>query len=129
MSLASLSALAALLLTFFPRPLMWLDGLFVRFLAGSMVKASEGSIDQVVAEERIRETEGLDARGSSRVFGVIAFGATCLWGIFGGVAWPVGLLVGTLAPLTGLLILMMDRNPWYGYAAALSGLACVIAIR
>lgn len=129
MSLGVAMAAVALILAFFPQPLLWLDGLYVSFLARSVVRATDGSLGVYEATERIRTAEAIEPKVSARLFAGLVFVGACAYGLLGGSQpLPVTILIAVLAPLTAILVTSMDRNPWYGVVGALSGAACVIAI-
>lgn len=129
MSVGAAVAAVVLLLAFFPQPLLWLDGLYVSWLARSVVRATEGNLGVYEATERIRTAEAIDPKVSARLFAGLMFIVACAYGLLSGSQpLPVTILIAVLAPLTAILLTAMDRNPWYGVVGALAGAACIIAI-
>lgn len=129
MSIASLIAALALILAFFPQPLLWLDSAFVGLLARSMVRATDGGVGMDQATDRIRMAEGIDPTNSARLLSAIGFVAASAFGIWRGPEpMPVTILVAVLAPTAAVMIVFLERNWWTRVGALLFGAVCVAAI-
>ena len=126
---AALVAGSALVLAFFPQPLLWLDSAFVGLLARSMVRATDGSIGMDQATDRIRMAEGLQPLSSARLFSALVFVAAAAFGIWkGSEPLPVTIMVAVLAPASGFLLVYQERNWWTRVGALVLGAVCVAAI-
>lgn len=117
-------------LALFPHPLLWLDAVYRRVLARSIVRVSEGAVDLSGALERIRRAEVIEPRDSARLFAVLCLVGAVAAGAFGGrLSGARATLAVVAALLAGGLALRSERYPWARLAAAIAGAAGIIAIR
>lgn len=129
MNAPAVFAAVFLALLLVPAPLLWLDGLFHRWLAQRVVNASNGLVDPETASYRIRAAEGIEPRQSATLFAGIGLIASAVIRVTGaGYGSGRSVLVLALAVASAALGALQDRWAWARAAAFAAGATCVVAM-
>lgn len=129
MNAPAIVAALFLLLVIVPAPLIWLEGVFHRWLATRIVNATRGLVDFETASYRIRAAEGIEPTQSASLFASVGFVVAAIARVMGaGYATGRSTLVVALALGCAALGAIQDRSTWARPAAFALGATSIVAM-